>query len=561
MGKSVLDVRLVKAHIEIFLISDRPMVKDKWIPVADLVHALKEKNICQNKEDLTQKIVFAALDQIDFVQLNENKTKIRKRIAEKELPISQKSPKVKCSKSKVGGKKAPGKPKLSRGSSEKKKQGEPIRAKKLSIPLIPAKAKRGDSTKRKQKQASKQPKKVYDGGSPTNVRRGKKDLRRTVFAFGLKQGVTEANLMTICTEHGQVKYIYFEGHEDGPQRAVAEIIMAKSARKCSGGKLPGNMMALKTVFIVFASQGQATKLVKARGRNASMEGPLDFRCIHKFDYLRVAKRAGLCLLENVSVSSTPMGSPNIAKSLIANFPNLPAPITLKVQKYGVSPWEQKKPLCKRPRSAPGPRPLDTKIVLNKDVDAGSPAGTKRWRMRSPSIDEGMPMNCQMEPLSLQNLKWRHRSPSFGGRFNFPISGDKEPGLPRKSPASSSTSATSRHSFGNIDVAKGPPDLYTTGFFWMRNPLYHKKSCEREEVVLQQKTKPILQVAKDPPMLAANASGPVNAKIAVNEAAAAELSGAAWDPSFSTPMDPATIMTALDLMPLNFKTPSPTPPAL
>jgi len=537
MGKSEPDLRLVKAHIEIFLIRDCPKLKDNWITVADLLWALKEKNICQNKEDLTHKIVIDALNQIDFVQLNENKTKIRRKAAETDLQINQNLRKVKFSKNKGGGKKTPGKPQASRGDLPKPK--------KQSVPMSPLKTKRGDLTKRKQTQASKQPKKSYDGGSLTIVRRGKKDLRRTVFAFGLKPGVTEANLMTICTEHGQVKYIYFEGHEEGPQRAVAEIIMTKSARKCSGGKLPGNLMNLKTVFIVFASQGQATKLVKARGRNASMEGPLDFRCIHKFDYLRVAKRAGLCTLDNVSVSSTPMGSPKDLKSVSPTFPSLPAPITLKIQKHAVSPWEQKKPMS-RPRSAPGPRPYSAKIALNKEVS--TPTNVRRWRMRSPRIDEGMPLNCQMEPLSLQSMKWRHRTTSFGGRFASLSPGESEIGLPRRSPLSSSASCASRHSAGNLDVAKGPPDLNTAGFFWMRNPLYHKKSSREPEVT--QHSKGLL--AKGTPLVK---------KLSVDEAAAVELSGNAWDPTFNTPLDPAAIMTALDLMPLNFKTPSPTPPPL
>lgn len=546
MGKSEPDLRLVKAHIEIFLIKDYLNVKDKWITVNDLVQTLKEKNICPNKEDLTQKIVIAALYQIDFVQLNENKTKLRKRSADKDF--SQKSQRVKYSISKGGGKKASGKPQPLRGSDEKKKQGKPVTAKQQSVPRSPPKAKRSDSTKRKQTQASKQPKHKYDGNSPTIVRRGKKDLRRTVFAFGLKPGVTEENLMDICTEHGHVKYIYFEGHEDGPQRAVAEIIMAKSARKCSGGKMQGNMMTLKTVFIVFASQGQATKLVKARGRNASMEGPFDFRCIHKFDYLRVAKRAGLCTFDSGSISSTPIGSPADAKCVSPGFSILPAPITLKCQKYGVSPWDQKKPICKRPRSAPGPRPYKPKLVLNKDMT--SPTNKKRWRMRSPKIYEGMPLNCQMEPLplSLQNLKRRHRSPSFGGRFTLsPI--NNETGLPRKSPATSSTSCASRHSFANLDVAKGPPDLHTAGFFWMRNPLYHKESSHKR------------QLAEDTSFPSGGARFPSDAKITLDESAVPGLPGASWDPTFTSPMDPATIMTALDLMPLNFKTPSPTPPPL
>jgi len=546
MGKSEPDVRLVKAHIEIFLIRDCPKWKDNWITVVDLLWTLKEKNICQNKEDLTQKIVIDALNQIDFVQLNENKTKIRRKCAETDLQINQNLQKVKFSKNKAVGKKTPGKPQASRSFLENKTKGDVAKAKKQSIPMSPLKTRRGDFTKRKQTQASKSPKKSYDGGSPTIARRGKKDLRRTVFAFGLKPGVTEANLMTICTEHGQVKYIYFEGHEEGPQRAVAEIIMAKSARKCSGGKLPGNLMNLKTVFIVFASQGQATKLVKARGRNASMEGPLDFRCIHKFDYLRVAKRAGLCMLDNVSVSSTPMGSPSRdLKSVSPTFPNLPAPITLKIQKHGVSPWEQKKPMS-RPRSAPGPRPYSAKLVLKKEVT--TPTNVRRWRLRSPRIDEGLPLNCQMEPLSLQSMKWRNRTTSFGGRFTSLSPGGSEIGLPRRSPLSSSASGASRHSAGNLDVAKGPPDLNTAGFFWMRNPLYHKKSSREPEVT--QRSKGLS--AKGTPLVD---------KLSVEESATADLSGAPWDPSFNAPLDPAAIMTALDLMPLNFKTPSPTPPPI
>jgi len=130
MGKSEPDVRLVKAHIEIFLIRDCPKIKDNWITVANLLWALKEKNICQNKEDLTQKIVIDALNQIDFVQLNENKTKIRRKGAETDLQINQNLQKVKFSKNKGVGRKTPGKPQASRSFLEKKTKGDVAKAKK-----------------------------------------------------------------------------------------------------------------------------------------------------------------------------------------------------------------------------------------------------------------------------------------------------------------------------------------------------------------------------------------------------------------------------------------------
>merc|ERR1719285_649707 len=220
-------------------------------------------------------------------------------------------------------------------------------------------------------------------------------------------------------------------------------------------------------------------------------------------------------------------------------------------------------MSKRPRSAPGPRPYSSKVGIAREVP--SPSNNKRWKMRSPRIDEGMPLNCKMEPLSLQNMKFLHRSPpvkSFGGRFLSLSRTGNDTGLPRRSPTCSSSSFTSRHSFGNLDVAKGPPDLHTAGFFWMRNPLYHEQpsAYEPAEVRQQQPGKPLLQGTQNPTTLAAEASLQINRKMTVNNNSEQQhFSGSSWDTSFAAPMDPATIMTALDLMPLNFKTPSPTPP--
>jgi len=576
MGKSETDV-LLRAHIEIFLIRDYPKVKDTWVPIADLIQALKDKNVCKKREYLTHRVVMAALEKIDFVQLNENKTKIRRRKEDKDSQISQKSQRGgKTGKSTKGGSKS-GKPSVkpqpTRGSPVKSKQGESTKPKKQPEPIGSPKTRRSDATKTKQqaetqKQHSKRsedgtPARRGKKGTPVEKKAGNKDLRRTVFAFGLKPAVKEIDLMTICVEHGQVKGIYFEGHENGPERVVAEIIITKSIKKAQGGKkpTPENISNLRTVFIVFASQGQATKLVKARGRNASIDGPLDFRCIHKYDYLRVAKRNGLGF-DNVSLTSTPGFSPRIPKPALPRFPSLPGSMVVNTPKNGPSAWEQRKFMCKRPRSAPGPRPYSSKVGIAREVP--SPSNNKRWKMRSPRIDEGMPLNCKMEPLSLQNMKFLHRSPpvkSYNNRFLSLSRNTNDPGLSRRSPTVSSSSFTSRHShsFGNLDVAKGPPDLHTAGFFWMRNPLYHDQPSYRPEARKQQPTKPMLQVTQDPPALGAEAGLQLDAKMAANGNVEQTFSGANWDPSFAAPMDPATIMTALDLMPLNFKTPSPTPP--
>jgi len=566
MGKSETDV-LLRAHIEIFLIRDYPKVKDTWVPIADLIQALKDKNVCQKREYLTHKVVMAALEQIDFVQLNENKTKIRKRNEEKDSQISQKSQKGKTGKSTKGGSKS-GKPSIkpqsTRSSPVKSKQGESAKTKKQPEPIGTPKTRRSEATKTKQQsEAVKQQSKKACEDSPAPARRGKKDLRRTVFAFGLKPTVTEIDLMTICVEHGQVKGIYFEGHEDGPERPVAEIIITKSIKKAQGGKKPSpeNLSNLRTVFIVFASQGQATKLVKARGRNASIDGPLDFRCIHKYDYLRVAKRNGLGMFDNVSLTSTPGFVPGVGKPACPRFPSLPGPMVVNTPKNGTSAWDQRKFMCKRPRSAPGPRPYSTKVGIAREL--ASPSSSKRWKMRSPRIDEGIPLNCKMEPLTLQNMKFLHRSPpvrSFGGRFLSLSRTGNDTGLPRRSPTCSSSSFASRHSFGNLDVAKGPPDLHTAGFFWMRNPLYHEQPSYNSEARQQQQpAKEMLPVVQDPPAMGAEASLQINSKMGPAGNVTQQYSGADWDPSFAAPMDPATIMTALDLMPLNFKTPSPTPP--
>ena len=172
-----------------------------------------------------------------------------------------------------------------------------------------------------------------------------RDLRRTVFLYGIPPHKTEPEIRQILSQHGHIKRIHFEpdhgvdddasvgGNGNGgnngavddeaPNSDVAQIIMrkkflfptryqsdgqsdteshksgftSKSMDAGGGGEGcfvhpcrhpngdPQDFSHLVTAFVVFESQSQATKCVKARVR--SMDG---MRCIHKYDYNKVAKK-------------------------------------------------------------------------------------------------------------------------------------------------------------------------------------------------------------------------------------------------------------------------------
>lgn len=177
-----------------------------------------------------------------------------------------------------------------------------------------------------------------------------RDLRRTVFLYGIPSNKTETDIRKLLSQYGHIKRIHFQPTGDGlssndkngndqniddeaPNKAVAQLIMKKKflfpSRYSQSdhdtdneshkgfdvgtpkGSMDGNQSDssrtgrmsdythpvrnpngdaqdfshLKTCFVVFESQSQATKCVKARVR--AIDG---MRCIHKYDYNKVAKK-------------------------------------------------------------------------------------------------------------------------------------------------------------------------------------------------------------------------------------------------------------------------------
>merc|ERR1712178_333034 len=82
--------------------------------------------------------------------------------------------------------------------------------------------------------------------------------------------------------------------DEGPDQEIGSVIMKKKFNDL-------NIESLKTAFVVFESQSQANKCVKARSRH-SVDG---IRTMHKYDYNKVVKRLG----KGQSPMMTPVPAP------------------------------------------------------------------------------------------------------------------------------------------------------------------------------------------------------------------------------------------------------------
>lgn len=107
--------------------------------------------------------------------------------------------------------------------------------------------------------------------------------------------MTDQTLRQKLDIYGNILCIAFQRMEDGPDPNVGLTIMKK--------KLANNddISRLKTAFVVYESQSQANKCVKARSRNAD-DG---MQAMHKYDYNKVVKR----LSKGVSPLFTPQSLP------------------------------------------------------------------------------------------------------------------------------------------------------------------------------------------------------------------------------------------------------------
>jgi len=128
----------------------------------------------------------------------------------------------------------------------------------------------------------------------------RKSLRRSVLVYGLPQQMTDAGVRSLLEMHGNILCVAFPSHTDGPDIEMGRIIMKKKLGD------PKDLQKLTCAFVVFESQSQANKCVKARSRTSS-DG---IRTMHKYDYNKVAKRLGKGMSPNSSPLWTPTASPS-----------------------------------------------------------------------------------------------------------------------------------------------------------------------------------------------------------------------------------------------------------
>lgn len=128
----------------------------------------------------------------------------------------------------------------------------------------------------------------------------RKSLRRSVLVYGLPQQMTDAGVRRLLDMHGNILCVAFPTQSDGPDIEMGRIIMKKKLGD------PANLLKLTCAFVVFESQSQANKCVKARSRSS----PDSIRTMHKYDYNKVVKRLGKGMSPNSSPLWTPTASPS-----------------------------------------------------------------------------------------------------------------------------------------------------------------------------------------------------------------------------------------------------------
>lgn len=131
----------------------------------------------------------------------------------------------------------------------------------------------------------------------------RKNLRRSVLIYGLPEQMTDESLRRLLDMHGNILCVAFANMDEGPDAEIGHVIMSKKFNEM-------NIESLKTAFVVFESQSQANKCVKARSRH-SMDG---IRTMHKYDYNKVVKRLG----KGQSPLFTPVAAPNMPLSQLQN---------------------------------------------------------------------------------------------------------------------------------------------------------------------------------------------------------------------------------------------------
>ena len=173
-----------------------------------------------------------------------------------------------------------------------------------------------------------------------------RDLRRTVFLYGIPCNKSESELRAMLSQYGNIKRIHSEALEsidvEAPNREVSQLIMRKKYlfpprydRQSDHGSDTESIASISSVgsrfsditnsknhavlnpngnaedfshlttcFVVFESQSQATKCVKHRVRAAD-----GMRAIHKYDYNKVAKKYRIAAMKGETLRFSPPPTP------------------------------------------------------------------------------------------------------------------------------------------------------------------------------------------------------------------------------------------------------------
>jgi len=249
----------------------------------------------------------------------------------------------------------------------------------------------------------------------------RKSLRRSVLVYGLPQQMTDAGLRNLLKMHGNILCVAFPNQSDGPDIEMGRVIMKKKLGE------PSNLMKLNCAFVVFESQSQANKCVKARSRSA----PDNIRTMHKYDYNKVVKRLGKGMSPNSSPLWTPTASPS--------FNSEPRSSSLS----GATPTFN---------SIPGGLKLSPAHGAHNSPHFGS-----RSMSRSPVVRSTNSRSPFYRSNGSPNLR-SQRSPSWKLEGSGDVSSLRQ----------RSSSAQNRR----VIVAKGPDN--TKGFRWPRNPQWKSK---------------------------------------------------------------------------------------
>lgn len=234
----------------------------------------------------------------------------------------------------------------------------------------------------------------------------RKNLRRSVLVYGLHEQMTDEKLRRLLNMHGNILCVAFAGMDEGPDPEVGSVIMKKKFNDI-------DTQSLKTAFVVFESQSQANKCVKARSRH-SVDG---IRTMHKYDYNKVVKRLG----KDHSPVVTPVPAPGAFAPKPMNGMNANHGANFQVQ----NPSNKRVPLHHyQVNNAPSQQPVFLKRSINHNNNSTLKNNNSKQSFRNNTSAQKWrtPMKGSDSPNWRVNSPMRQRSNSTQNRSTNAMTG-------------------------------------------------------------------------------------------------------------------------------------------